>query len=196
MTNTDIANDLEIRVYMSNSLTGYVAEEQATVSGSQGSNAFTLNETVHVNQASGTPTTVPWSLNASADGAALTSGSDWSSSFSATRYLKLTYPAYVPSTATAISATFKHAYKSATSGDQTCWYFEVYNGATLLATHGSSSTPVSCNATTSFVTDTVSLPEVNTVAKANNLVIRIYVKNSGSRKSSHDLATAKFDYSS
>jgi hypothetical protein len=46
------------------------------------------------------------------------------------------------------------------------------------------------------VTDTVSLPEVNSVTKANNLIIRVYVDNSGFRKSSHDLATAKIDYSS
>jgi hypothetical protein len=102
----------------------------------------------------------------------------------------------VPTGATAISGTFKHSYKSATSGDNTCWYFEVYNGATLLATHGSSVSPVSCNSTSSFVTDTVSLPEVNSVTKANNLIIRVYVDNSGFRKSSHDLATAKIDYSS
>jgi hypothetical protein len=198
VTTTDIANDLEVRVYMSNAANGWTLEDLATVSGSEGSNAFTLYETQHVNQASGTPTTVPWSLNASGDSAVLTSGSGWDTTFNTSKYLKLTFPAYVPSGATGISATFKHAYKSNTSGTDTCWYFEVYNGATLIGTHGSTSAPVSCNSTSSFVTDTISLPEVDSVAEANSVVIRVYAKNDAgppaSRKSQHDLATVKIDY--
>lgn len=199
VTNSDIANDLEVRVYMSIADgAGWTSEDQATVSGSEGANAFTLDETQHVNQASGTPTTVPWSLNASGDGSVYTSNSTWDTTFNTAKHLNLTFPAYVPSSATGISATFKHSYKSNTSPDTTCWYFEVYNGATLLATHGSAATPVSCNSTASFVTDTVSLPEVDSVAKANNVVIRIYAKNSdattSNRKTQHDLATVKIDY--
>jgi hypothetical protein len=201
VTDTGIANDLQIRVYMDNADgAGFNFEDLATVSGNEGSNAFTLYDTQRVNQASGTPTTTPWKLNASGDGAVLTSGSGWDNSFNTSKYLKLSFPAYVPSAATGISATFKHSYKSDTSGKTTCWYFEVYNGATLLATHGSSSTPVSCNAGSGFTTDSVLLPEVDSVAKANNLVIRIYAKNdattggANARKSDHDLATVKIDY--
>jgi hypothetical protein len=198
VTSTDIANDLEIRVYMSNAETSYNVEDQATVSGSEGSNAFRLYDKQRVNQASGTPTTTPWSLYASGDGSVYTSSASWENSFSTSKYLKLTFPAYLPSGATGISATFTHSYKSNTSGKTTCWYFEVYNSATLLATHGSSSTPVSCNSTSSFVTDTVSLPEVNSLEKANNLMIRIYAKNDATTpptgKSNHDLATVTVKY--
>jgi hypothetical protein len=196
---TAIANDLEVRVYMSNADgAGWNFEDQATVTGTEGSDSFTLYRTQYDNHASGTSTVVPWGLNASGDSAVLTSGSGWDTTFNTSNYLKLTFPTYVPSGATAISATFKHAYKSNTSGTDTCWYFEVYDGATLIGTHGSTSAPVSCNSTSSFVTDTVSIPEVNTVSKANNVVIRVYAKNdatgAGNRKSQHDLATVKIDY--
>jgi hypothetical protein len=197
---TDIANDLEVRVYMSNADAsgGWTFEDRATVTGSEGSTSFTLYRTQYDNHASGTSTVVPWGLNASGDSAVFTSGSGWDTTFNTSKYLKLTFPAYVPSGATAISATFKHSYKSNSSSTTTCWYFEVYDGATLIGTHGSTSAPVSCNSTSSFVTDTVSLPEVNTVSEANNAVIRVYAKNdatgAGNRKSQHDLATVKIDY--
>jgi hypothetical protein len=196
---TEIANDLEVRVYMNNAASGgWTFEDLATVTGSEGSNSFTLFRTQYDNHANGSSNVVPWELNASGDSAVLTSGSGWDTTFNTAKHLKLTFPAYVPSGATGISATFKHSYKSNTSGTTTCWYFEVYNGATLIGTHGSTSAPVSCNSTSSFVTDTVSLPEVDTVAEANNVVIRVYAKNdngtAASRRSQHDLATVKIDY--
>ena len=91
------------------------------------------------------------------------------------------------------AATFDHSFKSSTSGPSSCYYFEVYSGATLLATHGSTSTPVSC-ATTSFVTDHVTLSEVNTDTLANSVVIKVYVKNSGSSKTIDDLDTLTLTY--
>jgi hypothetical protein len=198
VTSTDIANDVEIRVYMSDAATGITAEDQATVSGSDGSDSFTLYRTQLINRASGTSTTSPWSLNASGDGAVFTTGSGWDATFNASKYLKLTFPAYVPTGATAVSASFKHSYMSNTSGKNTCWYFEVYQGSTLLATHGSSASPVSCNSTSSFATDTVSLPEINSVARANGIAIRIYMDNSGNngnqRKTQDDLDTVQVNY--
>jgi hypothetical protein len=106
---------------------------------------------------------------------------------------------FTPSVATAAaavitSAQVQLAYKSATAGDQTCWYFEVYNGATLIGTHGSSGTPVSCNSTTNYVTDVVSVPEVSTPAIANAVVLEVYMKNSGSRKASFDLVQLDVNY--
>ena len=197
VTSTDIANDLEIRVYMTNSGANANLEDQGNVSGSDGSDSFTLYERQVVNQASGTATTTPWWPGAGGDGA--TTGSGWDTVFNASKYLGFTFPAYVPSGATAVSASFTHSYRSNSSGSITCWYFGVYQGATLLATHGSTSSPVSCNSSsTSWVTDTVSLPEINTVARANAITIRIYMKNSGSnaskRKTQEDLDTVQVDY--
>jgi VCBS repeat len=120
---------------------------------------------------------------------AFTSSSGWPTTFDSTHYLKLTFPAYVPAGSVVSGATFRHEYRSAIAGDTTCYYFEVYSGATLLATHGSAGTPVSCNATTSYASDAVALPEVDTVAEANNVSIKLFVKNSGGRASQHRIAT-------
>lgn len=121
------------------------------------------------------------------DGAYVSSG--WSTSFANSRYLKLTFPAYVPAGSLVTSATFRHEYRSATAGHTTCYYFEVYSGVTLLATHGSTGSPLSCNATTSYASDAVALPEVDSVAEANSVSIKLFVQNSGGRPSLHRTAT-------
>jgi len=64
----------------------------------------------------------------------------------------------------------------------------------LLATHGSSGSPVSCSTGTSYQTDTVSLPEINTAAKANAVRIRMIVWNSGGGQSEHRYADLSLDY--
>jgi hypothetical protein len=119
--------------------------------------------------------------------------SGWASTFSSTRYLKLTFPSYAPSSATVSGATFVNSYRGINSSN-TCYYFEVLSGSTVIGTHGSTSSPVSCNATANFVTDTVSLPEVNTAARANGLIIKIYASNASGFQSHHDLATLSFSY--
>ena len=126
---------------------------------------------------------------------AYVSSSGWSTTFDSSRYLKLTFPAYVPAGSVVTSATFRHEYRSETAGDTTCYYFEVYDGATLLATHGSAGSPISCNATTSYASDAFVLPEVNTAAKADNVSIKLYVRNSGGRSSQHKTATLGINYS-
>ena len=60
--------------------------------------------------------------------------------------------------------------------------------------YGSSASPVSCNATSSYVTDTVSLPELNTAAAASNLVLKVYLRNSGSRKATVELVQVDVTY--
>jgi hypothetical protein len=198
VTSTDIANDLEIRVYMNNSIaTNINFEDKATVTGSAGSDSFTLYENQVIDKASGVATTKPWSLASGGDSAIYISDSTWDTSFNAAKFLKLTYPAYVPTGATGVSGTFKYSYKADSVGETNCYYIEVYQGTTLLAAHGTSSVPVSCAGATTYVTDTTALPEVNTAAKANNVVIRVYAKNTGTtskRKSDADLATLKVDY--
>jgi YVTN family beta-propeller protein len=120
---------------------------------------------------------------------AYTSSSGWPMSFDVNRYLKLTFPAYVPAGSVVTSATFRHEYRSATAGDTTCYFFEVWQGGTLLATHGSAGSPVSCNAASSYRSDSILLPEVDTVPEANSVTIRLFVWNSGGRSSHHRTAT-------
>ena len=193
VTNTDIANDLRIRVYANNSKNRPLMIDLASVSLTTPWFTTTLLEKRWDDEANAASTVALWPL-AATDGTAYTTVGNFATAFNAARYLQLTPNQVVPSGAAITSAQVQFAYKSATAGDTTCWYFEVYNGATLTGTHGSSGTPVSCNATTSYVTDTVSIPEVDTVAEANNLVLRAYMRNSGSRKASIELAQVDLSY--
>lgn len=198
VTTTTIANDLAIRVYASNDGGGGkpIVVDQATVAATVSGQSYTLYDQRLIDAATGSgSTTVPWGLAAAGDNAFYQSVSAWTAAFTTTRYLKLTFPAYVPTGATLSSASFKHAYRSA-AASATCWYFEVYSGATLLGTHGTAASPVSCNSsTTAYVADTVALPEVNTAAKANSLNVKLYLRSSAAAASQHDLAQLSVGYS-
>lgn len=122
-------------------------------------------------------------------------GSPWPTSFSASRYLELTFPAYVAAGSDVTGAEFRHRYRSATAGDTTCYYLEVYAGSTLLATHGDASSPFSCNATSSYVTDNVALPEVDSVTEANEVTIKLFLRSSGGGHSAHRTAELALTYS-
>lgn len=195
MTTADLAGDLQVRVYASSSGSRPLNVDLATVSGVYSAMPFTLYERSFVDSSTGTPAAaVPWSLAAS-DAAFYTSTGNWATTFAASRYLKLTFPSYVPSAAAVQSVAFKHSYRSANNGANVCYYFEVYSGATLIATHGSAATPVSCNSSNTVPkTDTVPLPAVTTAAAANALSVHLYVNRSTAGKSRHDLAELAITY--
>jgi hypothetical protein len=193
ITSTDIANDLRIRVYANNSTNRPLKIDLATVSITTPWFTTTLFEKRWDDEANAAAAAVLWPFVAT-DGTAYTTVGNLATAFNAARYLKFTPNQAVPTGAAISSSQVQFAYKSATNGDTTCWYFEVYNGATLIGTHGSSGTPVSCNATTSYVTNTVAIPEVDTVAEANNLVLKAYLRNSGSRKASIELVQVDVGY--
>jgi hypothetical protein len=193
VTTSTIADDLRVRVYVKDSGSSSINSDMGTVTGTSGGSAFTLYEEVATDASNGTASSFPWALAASGDGVTYSSLSNWTTAFASTRYLSLAFPAYVPTAGAISSVSFKHAYRPATTGT-TCYYFEVYSGASLLGTHGSSASPVSCNSTTSYVTDTTSLPEVTTAAQANNLTIKVYIRNSGSLKSQDDQDSVTITY--
>jgi hypothetical protein len=88
------------------------------------------------------------------------------------------------------------AFKPATITPNDCYYFEVYDTTTLVATHGSSGSPVSCNtSTSSYTTDTVSLSELDTVAETDDLRIRMYFKDAASTQTLFDQLRVAFTYS-
>jgi hypothetical protein len=192
VASTTIANDLRIRVYGVNTGASDWNIDSATVTGSTPLTSFTLYPDRVSDASDTTPATTTWGIAAAGDGANYQSAANWTTSLSGTRYIVFTFPAYVPAGATVGTVSFTYSYRSATSGDQTCWAFQTYNGATLLATYG---TPAnSCNSTTSFVSTTTTLPEVDTVAEANNLVIRVYHRNNNSRRSQTDYAGLTVNY--
>ena len=193
VSTTDLANDLRIRVYVRESAAGPINIDQGTVSVTTGGASYTLYEESTVDVSSGTPATYPWGIATAGDGASYTSSLNWLTNFAPARYLALKFPSYVPAGASISSVSFRHSYRSATTG-QTCYYVEVYSGGTLLGTHGSATNPVSCNAGTTWVTDSIPLPEVTTAAQANNLTVRVYVRNSGGLKSQDDLDALTIAY--
>ena len=124
----------------------------------------------------------------------LISGSGWDSSFSSGRYLGFTFPSYVPVGSVVTDVSFHFSYRSLDAAGTSCYYVEVYEGATLLATHGSPSSPVSCNSGGSYAVDVIALPEVDTAAEANALTVRVYMRDSAGARSQINLATLRSDY--
>jgi hypothetical protein len=195
LTDTDLANDLRIRVYAKNSASHAWKVDMATVSGAIYGVPFALYRASYTDASTGIPgLAAPWSLNVT-DGTAYQSANNWSSSFSSSRYLRFSMPAYVPAAAVISSVSLDHTYKAATALDTACWYVEVYNGSTLIGTHGSSGSPVSCNSTVNYAADSVSLPEVDTTTEANNLVVKVFMSVTGNRKSLSDLLRVRMTYS-
>jgi hypothetical protein len=157
VTDTDVANDLRLRVYANNSTNRPLKIDLASVALTTPWFTTILLENRFDDEANAASTVGLWPL-VTAEGTAYTTVGNFATAFNAARYLKLTPNQAVPAGATISSPQVQFAYKSATGGDTTCWYFEVYDGATLIGTHGSSGTPVSCNATTGYVTNTVPRP--------------------------------------
>ena len=112
----------------------------------------------------------------------------WPVAFSASRYLDYTFPAYVAAGSVVTGATFSHTYRSLDGAGTTCIYLEVYASGVLLASHGSAGAPLSCNSGSGYVTDAVSLPEIDTVAKANAVTVRVYMRNSAGARTQTSLA--------
>ena len=208
VTDTSIANDLVVRVYLRNTSAASTNQDLATVSGST-TQAFTLYPGQATDTTGSSPFNVGWGLEAS-DSRPLASGAStgYDTTFNPLKYMGLTFPAYVPSAAQNVSATFSHAYRPAVTGSNTCFYFEVYAGSGRaggdeggggpIGTHGSPSSPISCNSTSTYKVDSVALPEVDTVSEANALVVRMYfsvnANRAADRRVQQDLATVKIDY--
>lgn len=195
ITTSDLAGDARVRVYASQSSSRSIGVDLATLGGSAALTPFTLHVRDWTDAADGSPATDPLPL-AAEDATAYQTESGWGTAFAASQFLEIGFPSYVPAGATVRSARFRHVWRPARSGATGCWYFETYVGGTLIGTHGSALAPVSCSSATAYVTDTVSLPEVNTPARANALTIRIYGRASGSanRRTDHDATELSIVY--
>jgi hypothetical protein len=64
----------------------------------------------------------------------------------------------------------------------------------VIGTHGSATSPISCTSGGSYRTDTVSLPEINSTARANGALLRIYVRSSSGRGTELDQANLMINY--
>jgi hypothetical protein len=192
VSSTAIANDLRARVYFRNSGGPAPIVDQAAFSVVTGQGAFTLYDELFRDRLDPPATTSRWPLVANG-GETYESASNWPTAFSSSRYLRLTFPAYVPGGATVSGGSFVHRFRRSGSGSA-CWYLEVLQGTTVIGTHGSPTTPISCTSGSSYRTDTVSLPEINSPARANGAVLKIYVRSSTGRRTEHDLANLTIAY--
>ena len=185
VTSTDVANDLRIKIFGYETASKAWNIEYATVTGTSYS-AWTLFDTTVTDQSTGTAATTPWSIaTAEATGAAgtiYTDASNWPSAAPAgTKYLQVTFDhPDLPTGAVVQSVTLRNIWRAAavvTNGGTLCNYFEVYNGATLVETHGGTTqaTAQSCNnSNVTWQTDNATLTLVDTVAEANSMTIKFY----------------------
>ncbi|MEA2389019.1 MAG: hypothetical protein QOG41_1792 [Thermoleophilaceae bacterium] len=190
LNTSDLADDARVRVYARESGLRPLTIDRATVTGSTPATSFTLYANSTTDASTGTATTSQWSLFA-AGGLTYTTASSWANAFSTTRYLTMTFPSYIPSAATVTGVTLTHSFRPSVAGKTACYYLEVYSGATLVASRGSSGASYSCNGTTTYKTDVISLTEINTPAEANGAIVKMYFNETGngSRTTDHDVAT-------
>jgi hypothetical protein len=198
LTTSDLADDARVRVFgRSTGSAGFVVD-QATLGATVGLTAVTLQAKSFNDAADTTPALTTWSL-ASEDAVALTSAAAWATTFATTRYIEVRFPAYVPAAATVRSVSLRHVWRPTSSGKTACWYADVYSGTTLIGTHGSSASPISCRTGAAYSVETVSLPEVDTPVKANDVRVRMYVSvtpTGGTRTTDHDLTQLTIRYGS
>lgn len=197
ITTTDTADALRVRVYLDSNAAGKAVVDRAVVAGSTPYQSFTLEPNLlsDCSASCGTAVSTPARLAAN-DTAGVTSASNWATTFSTLRYIRIGFPPTVPSSATVSSATLTLALRANTAGRNLCVYVAVYSSSTLLATHGSSGSPSIC--TSSSTTDanlTLPLPEITTAAQANAAQIRVYADSNAAGKSIFDQASLAVSYS-
>jgi hypothetical protein len=178
LTATDQVNDLTVRIYVRDATaTRTTNVDVATVTGTYLSTAFTQNEISFNDFSSGASVRTAWSLWSDADTTSYTTA-NWGNSFSTSRYVRLVLGNLgIPTGATITAATLKFSYHAVST--TISWYCDVLSGGSTIGTHGSTTTPISSTAsTTTPQADSVPLAEVNSVARANDVTVKAYMKSS------------------
>jgi hypothetical protein len=193
---TGIADALRVRVFMRSSVAGRGIVDRAAITGSTAYQSFTLEPDLisDCSGGCGTPAAVPARL-AAQDTTLLTSAASWPNSFAPTRYIRIGFPPTVPASATISSATLTLALRPSSAASTLCVYLEVYAGATLIGTHGSSSSPAICTTGSSNGVLSVPLAELATAGQANTTQIRVYGRSSPAGRSLFDQANLAVTYS-
>jgi hypothetical protein len=119
-----------------------------------------------------------------------TTTSAWSSSFAASRYLEFDLNASLAAGVALSSASFDFRVASGGAG-QACFYFEVRRISTgaVVATQGSSGSPVGCVTGTTLSSFSTPIPSVGSTDLANDLRIRVFGSESAGGSMVVDLAT-------
>jgi hypothetical protein len=115
---------------------------------------------------------------------------NWSTTFSATRYLKFSFNNPLPAGVSISTVTFNFRMIPGNAGDTACYYFEVrrVSDDSLLGTHYSSGSP-QCVTGSTYSTNSVSLSEVTSSDVGNDMYVKLFGRESGGRAMKIDLAT-------
>ncbi len=193
VTTSSIADDLLVRAYVwTDAPARDTVVDDVSITGSTPFASFTLLPS-SITDVTGSSTTVPAPLTA-IDATYAQSLSSFQTTFSASRYVRTVFPATVPTSATITAATLTIAYRPASAANTLCFYAASYNGATLLATHGSSGSPLGCATGAAFTAATVSLPEISTDPAANAASVRLYFSSNATGPAQLDQATLAVGY--
>jgi hypothetical protein len=194
VTDTDIANDLTVKIFAKESGKASMRIDRAAITGSTPYNSFSLFRTNTIDAADGSAATTAWSI-ATADATNFQNGGNWPATFAATRYVDVTFPsAHVPGGSTVSSFDFHIKFKAQQNAKALCLYYEVFSGATSLGTYGSSGSPYCSDTANNWRTDTISMPAVDTPGEVNGLRVRIYGQVSGGGPSLFDLIEIRPNY--
>ena len=203
ITSSDQLNDLSVKVYGRESGGRPFKIDLVRISGNYTyGGTFQRFAKTSTDTADGSASTAaPWGAwgAASVDTTNFQTGGNWATTFNAARLVQVTFPTYVPSGATITGVTFTNRYRSnGAAPRRDCFYYEAWSGATPLQTYGStnSATPTYCSDTLgNWQTDAINMTtEVNTPAKANGLIVKMYGFDSGGTRSNHDQITLTVDY--
>jgi hypothetical protein len=195
MTSTGIANDFALRVYATSTTSAGIGFDQASITVTTPYQTAVLYPVKMIDSADSTPATIPWSLNSAADGSFYTS-TGWSNAYVAARRVDYLFPAYTPAGTTVTGATITHTYRDS-NGNKAFYYVEIWSGGVLIATKGSSAAPFSFDGLggPAFFTDVIAVPEINTVARANAVTVRMFAwSNGAARDIQQDRLTLGVDY--
>ena len=119
------------------------------------------------------------------------STSNWSTAFASDRYVDLDFNAPLPGATPVSGMSFSFTFASGLAGESTCFYVEIRaaSSGSVLATYGSSGSPLGCVTGTGLTTVATSIPAVTTADVANDLRIRVFGRNSGNGMMTIDRAT-------
>ena len=76
---------------------------------------------------------------------------------------------------------FRLASSGGAQAGNACFWFDVRSGGTVIGTHGSYASPLGCSTGTTQTSFSTAMPEVSSTDRANGLVIRAYVWETGTK---------------
>jgi hypothetical protein len=144
-----------------------------------------------ISDVSGGGSGVNWNDRVSFADAVLYETGTWTAVFGATRYLDYDLIAVEPAGLAVSGATLNFRFASTASGGIACFILEtrsISSGA-VVGTHGTSGSPLGCVTGRTQTTFTRALPEISTTDLANDLRVRIFMREDTGKAVSVDMVS-------